>query len=110
MNIDQIEIKPIKSPTLTCLWTNELFREITTKSYASTTYLVNGERCLGLTFENIDKTTISRLKKFCEKTLLDVEFINIPWRQHATIAFIRKRVSNWIPSSLKNISRKELYG
>lgn len=109
MNIDQIEIKPIKSPTLTCLWTNELFREITAESYVSAAYLVNGVRCLGLTFENMDKTTAWRLQKFCEKTLLEVEFINIPWRQHVTIAFIRKRVSNWIPSSLKNISRKELY-
>ena len=110
MNIDHIEIKPIKSQTLTCLWTNELFREIAAESYASVTYLVNGVRCLGLTFENIDKETVSRLQKFCEKTLLEVEFIHIPWRQHVTIAFIRKGVSNWIPSSLKNISRQDLYG
>ena len=107
--IDKIEIKPLQSPTLTAVSRNDLFREITDAAYVNASYNVNGIRCIGLTFENIDKGTISRLKKFCEKARLDVLFMNVPWRENVTVAFIRKGVTNWHPSCLKNVSREDIF-
>lgn len=108
-SIDKIEIKPLQSPTLTAVSSNALFREITAAAYVNAFYNVNGSRCIGLTFENIDEATISRLRKFCTKTMLEVIFMAIPWRENITVAFIRKAVTNWLPSCLKNISRNDIF-
>lgn len=109
MNLDTIEIKKLKAPVLSAVSHNNLFREITAAAYVNAFYNVNGSRCIGLTFENIDEATISRLRKFCNKTMLEVIFMAIPWRENITVAFIRKAVANWLPSCLKNISRNDIF-
>ena len=109
MNLDTIEIKKLKAPVLSAVSPNNLFREITAAAYVNAFYNVNGSRCIGLTFENIDEATISRLRKFCNKTMLEVIFMAIPWRKNITVAFIRKAVTNWLPSCLENVSRNDIF-
>ena len=109
MNLDTIEIKKLNAPTLSAVSNNDLFREITAAAYVHAFYNVNGSRCIGLTFENIDESTISCLRKFCVKTMLEVVFMAIPWRENVTVAFIRKAVSNWLPSCLENVSRNDIF-
>ena len=108
MNLDTIEIKKLKTPILSAVRYNDLFREITADSYVTAFYIVNEVRCLGLTFENIDDGTVSRLKKFCGKAMLDVIFVNVPWKENATVAFIRKG-ENWNPAHLKKVSRSDIF-
>lgn len=112
MNIDQITIKPTsRSTILTHIESNDVFRKIIkdTNQISVSTYDVNNSICRGLTFEDLDNFTISNLKKFCNLALLEVIFIDVPWRENVTVAFIRKAVDRWNKSALNKITCDQFF-
>ena len=106
-------IKPTKRASiLSRVESNAVFREIIKDTYIrfASTYKVNSITCYGLTFVNIDEVTKSRLERFCEKTFLNIAFIDLPWEENVMVAFIKAGITSWTLSDLKKVSHKDIFG
>lgn len=98
--IDELNIKIVKTPTLSAVQWNESFRAITDATHVAS-YSVNNKRCLGVTFDNPRDANIKRLKNFCKKVLLESAVVPIPWGKGHVIVFIHP-IDKWSPVCLRD--------
>ena len=98
--IDELDVRVVKTPTLSAVRNNAAFRKLTGSAHIAT-YSVNNRRCLGVTFEDPRDKNIKSLQKFCKETLLESATVEIPWNNGRTIVFIHP-TDRWSPSCLSN--------
>ena len=99
--IDELNIKVVKTPTLSAVLFNDVFQKLTATNHIAT-YSVNNRRCLGVTFEDPHDANIKSLEEFCKRVLLESATVTIPWTQRRTIVFIRP-VARWSSICLRNV-------
>lgn len=101
--IDELNIKVVKTPTLSAVLCNDVFQKLTAAKHIAT-YSVNNRRCLGVTFEDPHDAKIKVLEEFCKRVLLESATVTIPWDQGRTIVFIRP-IARWSSICLRHAAQ-----
>ena len=100
--IEQLTVKPTQRPILSAVKRDDTFRMLTADAFIAY-YVVNGQHCLGVTFDKAHAGMIKQLERFCKDVLLETATVAIPWStEKRQIVFIHA-VGNWSPICLRNV-------